>query len=144
MVKLGNQSDLKMVETQGLPGYTILYTPHIQLTPEHWWLGDDPFLLGFGPFLGAMFVSGRYHSNYCTTIPGLFPKKHALVNKQSAINKSAMWRCTFQCSMFVHQKRTQTKPKSCLGLLSISNFLNQPKQPWKVGQISCLYQIHDK
>ena len=73
MVKLGNQSDLKMVETQGLPGYTILYTPHIQLTPEHWWLGDDPFLLGFGPFLGAMFVSGKVSlkllHHYSRTLP---------------------------------------------------------------------------
>ena len=33
--------------------------PETNLAPENGWLEDDPFLLGFGPFSGALLVLGR-------------------------------------------------------------------------------------
>ncbi len=40
----------------GSPPFTL---PETNIAPEKWWLEDDPFLLGFGLFSGAMLNFGR-------------------------------------------------------------------------------------
>lgn len=47
----------------GSPRYFSMFPKTNSSQPENGWLGDDPLILGFGLFLGAMFEGGYIHLN---------------------------------------------------------------------------------